>query len=108
MSEDEIEKISSDLERSIELKDIPLVNGFCLVLRKSLFKKLDGFCVELDSYGNEKEFQIRVRKAGFRTVLVNSYVHHFGKVSYSKENLNISQCQRDADRLILKMHGRLE
>lgn len=107
MKEDQIEKVASDLEVNTELKDISLVNGFCMVLRKSLFKKLGGFCAELSSYGNEKEFQIRMRKAGFRTVLVNSYVHHFGKVSYSKENINISQCQKDADRLILKLHGKL-
>ena len=109
MSEEDIESVARGLEKNIEIKNIPLVNGFCCVMRKSLFKKLNGFLPQLTAYGNEKEIQIRMRKLGYRTCLVcGAYVHHLGKCSYSKENLNISQCQRDSDREILRIHGRLE
>lgn len=105
---DEIEKITENLESNKEIIDIPLVNGFCLGLKKNVFEAVGKFDVNLNSYGNEKELLIRIRNAGYRTVFVKGcYVHHFGKVSYSHENINIGQACKDADKLIIKKHGRL-
>lgn len=89
-----------------EIIDIELVNGFCFGIKKSVFVKIGGFDPVLTCYGNEKELLIRIRNAGCRTVHVkNSYVHHFGKVSYSKEKINIGKAQIDADRYIRKKFG---
>lgn len=89
--------------------DLPLVNGFCFGIKKSVFVKIGGFDKALSCYGNEKELLVRIRKAGYRTVWVKeSYIHHFGKMSYGQEKgLNIGQAQLDGDRYIIKKHGRL-
>jgi GT2 family glycosyltransferase len=71
-----------------------------------VFEKVGGFDPVLNSYGNEKELLIRIRKAGYRTVWVKgSYVHHFGKMSYSKTNINIGRACKDADNYIFKKHA---
>jgi hypothetical protein len=89
--------------------NIDLVNGFCFCIKREVFNKIGGFCSELTCYGNEKELLIRVREAGYQTLYVpRSYVHHFGKMSYSHENINIGRAQKDADNWILKKHGRLK
>lgn len=108
LSIDEIEKIAENLENNKEIIEIPLVNGFCFAIKKDVFEAVGKFDVNLNSYGNEKELLIRIRNAGYRTVFVKGcYVHHFGKVSYSHENINIGQACKDADKLIIKKHGRL-
>jgi len=104
---DEIEEYARQNELlNNEILDIELVNGFCLGMRRSIFNQVGGFDENLSCYGNEKELLLRIRKAGHRTVFVTkSYVHHFGKMSYSQEkNINIGKAQRDADCYIMKKH----
>jgi len=103
---DQIEKFAEECE-TIEDKpfDIDLVCGFCFGIKKSIFREVGGFDPTFVAYGNEKELQIRIRKNGYRTVFVpKSYTHHFGKMSYSHENINIGRAQRDADILINRKH----
>lgn len=109
LSIDEIEKIAENLESNKEIIDIPLVNGFCLGLKKNVFEAVGKFDSNLSCYGNEKELLIRIRNSGYRTVFVKGcYIHHYGKVSYSHENINVGQACKDADNFILKKHGKLE
>jgi GT2 family glycosyltransferase len=109
MSIKDIENVAESLENNRELQDIALTNGFCVGMRKSLFNELNGFDTRLTCYGNEKELQIRMRKAGYRTCLAkNTFCLHLGKMSYSHENINVGQACKDADNLILKLHGKLE
>lgn len=105
MSIESIEKIAESVSNLNEIKDIELVNGFCFAIKRSVYDKVGGFDSVLTCYGNEKELLIRIRKLGFRTVYVrNSYVHHFGKVSYGHEKIDIGRAQIDADRYIKKKH----
>lgn len=106
----DIEKFAKECElNEDDFIDIPLVNGFCLGIKKSVFEKVGGFDENLSCYGNEKELLIRIRNAGCRTVFVQkSYVHHFGKISYSQEKINIGKAQINADLYILKKHGKLK
>jgi GT2 family glycosyltransferase len=74
-----------------------------------VFDRLGGFDKNLSDYGNEKELLIRVRKLKLRTVhVVGCYIHHFGKASYARENINIGVSQKQADDYILKKHGVLK
>ena len=79
LREDEIEKIALDLEKNEGIIDINLVDGFCLAMKRSVFNELGGFDEVLRDYGNEKEYEIRCRRSGWRTVWVrHSFVHYFG------------------------------
>lgn len=105
----QIEEFAEEIEKQTGIEDIDLINGFCLGIKKAVFENAGGFDPVLTCYGNEKELLIRIRKAGYRTVYVKgSYVHHYGKMSYSHENINVGQAQIDADRFILKKHGTLK
>lgn len=106
---DDIEEFARKCEILEEIyQDVDLVNGFCFGVKRSVFNDVGGFDQTLQCYGNEKELLIRIRNAGYKTVYVqNSYVHHFGKMSYSHEKLDIGRAQKDADKYILKKHGRL-
>lgn len=106
MRDDEIEKLALELEINKEIIDIDLVGGFCMGMKRSVFNEIGGFDEVLHDYGNEKELQIRVRKAGWRTVWVRgSYCHHFGKVSYGSGGFDIMRAQIDSDRHIRAKHG---
>ena len=104
---DQIEEFAKQCELVEEnMSDLDLICGFCFGIKKSVFLSVGKFDQQLTCYGNEKELLIRVRKAGYRTVFVPmSYIHHFGRMSYSHENINIAKCQKDGDRLIAKKHG---
>lgn len=53
--------------------------GFAYALRRSVWLDVGGFDETIPFYGNEKEFNARVRTAGFRVVKVyGSYVFHVG------------------------------
>lgn len=107
ISIEEIEKLAEELESNKDIQDLDLVNGFCFGIKKSVFQKIGGFDPVLSTYGNEKELLIRIRKMYYRTVhVLGSYVHHFGKMSYSHENINIGVAQRDADLYIMRKHSR--
>jgi hypothetical protein len=109
MSINDIENFATDCEVNKEIQDLELINGFCLGIKKTVFKSIGGFDVSLECYGNEKELLIRIRKAGYRTVWVkNSYCHHYGKMSYSQSGINVGQAQKDADNYILRKHSRLQ
>ena len=109
MSITDIENEAEKISLSSDIVDIDLVGGFCLGIKKSIFNEVGRFDRNIRDYGNEKEFQIRVRKFGYRTVWVKgAYVHHFGKMSYQKENINIGKVQSDADKYIYKKHGTLK
>ena len=67
------------------LIDLPVVSGFGLFIRNSLWKQLGGFDRNLPDYGNEVELCRRILGIGYRAVWVrNSYIHHLGATSYNK------------------------
>jgi len=67
-----------------KLVDLPEIGGFAFFIRRELWNKLGGFDVNLPDYGNEAELCIRLSKCGWRLVWTqNSYIHHFGNLSYS-------------------------
>lgn len=66
------------------LVDLPEISGFAFFIRKEVWENFGGFDENLPDYGNETELCIRLSKSGWRLVLTqNSYIHHFGNLSYS-------------------------
>jgi len=101
----EIHKMALICKNNNVIQDIELVNGFCFGIKRSVYNKVGGFDEVLTCYGNEKELLVRIRKAGYRTVLVSgAYIHHYGKMTYSHEPIDIARACVDADRYINKKH----
>ena len=58
------------------------LSGFCYLLRKDVWEELGGFSPEFRFYGQESEFNWRVRQAGFWTVWrKDAFVYHIGRAS---------------------------
>lgn len=65
--------------------EIPTVHGFCMLVRREVIKKL-GLFDEIygKGYGEENDFSMRIKKAGYLCVLSNrSYVFHLEARSFS-------------------------
>jgi GT2 family glycosyltransferase len=66
------------------LVDVAWVSGFAFFIRRSLWERVGGFDRKLPDYGNEEELCSRIAEKGYRMVWIrNSYIHHFGRQSYS-------------------------
>jgi len=67
---------------------MPLLNGFCLMLRRKVIETVGYFDEETfgDGYGEEDDFALRARKAGWSLALADDvYVYHAQSRSYSNE-----------------------
>ncbi len=67
---------------------VPSVNGFCYTIRREVINKIGTLDEEYfpTGYGEEDDFSIRARKAGFNIrVADDTYVFHAKSKSYTKE-----------------------
>jgi GT2 family glycosyltransferase len=72
-------------QKNSKLVDLPEISGFAFFIRRQIWEKFGGFDKKLPDYGNETELCLRLSKSGWRLVWVqNSYIHHFGNLSYGK------------------------
>lgn len=85
---------------------IPFLNGFCLLLRRSLLRGVGG----LDEtsfpygYGEENDLCLRARAAGFALAVADdAYVYHAQSRSYSDERRR--QLVAATDRALIEKHG---
>lgn len=80
-------KIKSKLP---ETQEVPVVHGFCMLIRRSLIKKYGLFDeVFGKGYGEEVDFCMRLRKKGYKCVLSNkAFVFHLEARSFSLEEKN--------------------
>jgi GT2 family glycosyltransferase/glycosyltransferase involved in cell wall biosynthesis len=72
--------------------DMPLLNGFCLAIHSRVIEEIGYFDEDNfgAGYGEENDYCLRARKAGFRLTLVdNLYVFHAQSKSYSHERRKI-------------------
>ena len=68
--------------------DVPSVNGFCYVIKRSVINNIGTLDEEYfpTGYGEEDDFSIRARKAGFTIrVADDTYVFHAKSKSYTQE-----------------------
>lgn len=75
------------------------LDGFCLVVRRDLFDRLDGLQVQSDQPGAEAEVLCRqITEAGFRLLVADeSFVHHASRTR--PESRRIDQPARDGEQL---------
>ena len=69
-----------------ELVDLTEISGLAFFIRREVWEDFGGFDENLPDYGNESELCIRLLKSGWRLVWTpNSYIHHFGNISYTEK-----------------------
>jgi GT2 family glycosyltransferase/glycosyltransferase involved in cell wall biosynthesis len=67
---------------------VPLLNGFCMMVRKALVDEIGIFDEENfgQGYGEEDDFNLRACQAGWRTVIADdAFIYHAQSKSYSNE-----------------------
>lgn len=109
-AEDQVESLAQfERERSrwvgIELSYPAYVGGMAMLVRSELFREIgmidDGFF----AYGEENDFQIRARKAGYVIAEVNLPVWHLGQGSSRKAPLRAAFWQTRHNIRLLVKHG---
>lgn len=84
--------------------DLPTAVGFCMYIRRRLLNTVGLFNAEVfgKGYGEENDFSLRARAAGYRNVLCdNAYVAHVGHSSFGKTKEHLAA--QNMDRL-LQLH----
>lgn len=69
------------------------IGGFCLLIKRALFKRLRGFDEQfkVGSY-EDIDLTLRAYKDGYKIVIAgDTFVHHFGNKTYQANNINIAQ-----------------
>ena len=70
------------------LPSVPLVHGFCQLIRKDFFEEIGWFDEDAFpfGYGEENDFCFRATNAGFDLkIATNAYVHHVKSASYKDD-----------------------
>ena len=84
----------------------PLLNGFCLMLHRSVIDTI-GYCDEEnfgDGFGEEDDYNLRAGKAGFQLALADdTFIFHAQSKSYTDEK-RIALCNKNGMKLRQK-HG---
>jgi len=86
-SVEDLDHICEDLSNGLVLF-VPLVNGFCLAIRRALVERLGGFDDVSFSrgYGEEDDFCLRAGAEGFLCgIVTDTYVYHSKSASFSPE-----------------------
>lgn len=68
--------------------EVPLLNGFCMMIRREAIDKVGLFDEETfgQGYGEEDDFNLRVGYAGLKKVIADdTYIYHAQSKSYSSE-----------------------
>jgi GT2 family glycosyltransferase len=74
-----------------------------MFVRSTLFERLGLLDEGFFAYGDDTDFQIRVRKAGYRVMSVNAPVWHFGSASFGSTPIRAAALQtRNNIRLLVK------
>ena len=85
---------------------MPLLNGFCLLIRRGLIDEIGLFDEETfgDGYGEENDYALRARKAGWRPALADdAYVYHAQSRSYSSETRK--RLSHQSGQALARKHG---
>jgi O-antigen biosynthesis protein len=86
--------------------EMPLLNGFCLLMKKQLLKEIGLFDEENfgHGYGEEDDFVLRARQAGWKTALAeDTYIFHAQSKSYSSEKRK--KLSKISGKNLLAKHG---
>jgi GT2 family glycosyltransferase len=90
---------------TVELAYPQYVGGMAMFVRTELFARIGTIDEGFFAYGEENDFQIRTRKAGYSIVSINIPVWHYGQGSFGKIPIRAAVLQtRNNIRLLIK-HG---
>ncbi|RNC67620.1 MAG: glycosyltransferase [Desulfuromonadales bacterium] len=87
---------------------MPLLNGFCLLIKQTVLKQIGYFDEEAfgQGYGEENDYCLRARKIGWHLALADdTYIFHSQSRSYTNERRE-RLCQV-AHRNLLRKHGHI-
>lgn len=85
---------------------MPLLNGFCLMIRRELINEIGIFDEENfgAGYGEEDDYTLRARKAGWQLALADdTYIFHAQSKSYSSERRKM--LSERAGKILATKHG---
>lgn len=88
-----LDSFSLEIEKQFYEKyaEVSMVNGFCIVIRKSLLNEI-GYFNEQDfpiGYGEETDFCIRTCKQGYKIlIMLDTYIYHHKSSSFGHEQRN--------------------
>ncbi len=103
-----IEKMSKLISKysGCVLPDVPLLNGFCLMIKKSVIDQIGYFDEDNfgQGYGEEDDFTLRAEKNGWKKVVADDvYIYHSQSKSYSNEKRY--QLSKISGENLQKKHG---
>ena len=85
------------------------VGGMAMLVRGAAFEQLGLIDENFFAYGEENDFQIRARRAGYRILGINVPVWHYGQAGFGKTPFRASLLQTENNiQLLLKHHGPME
>ena len=104
----ETEMISKLIPKISERKRpvFPFLNGFCFSFRRDLFSQIGSFDYQTFGlgYGEENDFVLRARKAGYSAIVDDSvYVYHHKTASYTPEERTV--LAKNGGKLLQEKHG---
>jgi GT2 family glycosyltransferase len=89
--------------------DTPLLNGFCTLIRRSVFEEIGGFdeAAFPEGYGEENDMCLRAAKAGYRLCVADHvYVHHVKSASFGAGRR--AELTAAGDRALRAMHPEVD
>lgn len=94
-------------ENSVHLyPEMPLLNGFCLMIKRGVIESIGYFDEENfgKGYGEEDDYVLRARKVGWKMALADDvYIYHAQSKSYSSEKRK--QLSVRSGKILAKKHG---
>lgn len=104
-----VEEYSMFIYRNLKkgLIYVPLLNGFCMAIKKSVIDSVGKFDITSfpKGYGEEDDFNIRAQKKGFKLAIVTGcYVYHAHSKSYTDEKRII--LTKQSGQMLIKKHGK--
>ena len=90
----DVEDVNATIARHLEpaSPEVPALNGFCLAIRRGVVESIGLFDAEAfpEGYGEELDYALRARAAGFTLRVADAlYVHHAKSHSFGKERREI-------------------
>lgn len=86
--------------------EVPLLNGFCLMVKREVIDKIGYFDQETfsEGYGEENDYCIRAKNAGFKLKVADDcYVYHYKSSSYTSDQKKL--LKKQADKLICRKYS---
>lgn len=88
-----LEQMSNVVENQSDkcYPEVPLLNGFCLMVKREVIDKIGYFDQETfsEGYGEENDYCIRAKNAGFKLKVADDcYLYHYKSSSYTSDQKN--------------------